>query len=273
MKEHLTSLLICPNCKRQPQLTIFEKQTGAGLKEGPDGGAGEVLAGVLKCDSCSVVYPVIGGVPRFLAGGIKMFSEFVNAYRAELKEITDISTLDRKELDQNDENDYDNIRRSFSQEWSMFDYDADKTWGWTLDERLKVFLGDVCLKPEELRGRRMLDAGCGNGTLTAALSGFGLDILGLDLNDGLAHAYANRGKYAKEAIQQVQYVQGNVVQPPLKEAAFDLIYCSGVIHHTPSSKNTFCSLAQLTKRGAACMCGSMAGVRGLCSFSSGGGKA
>jgi ubiquinone/menaquinone biosynthesis C-methylase UbiE/uncharacterized protein YbaR (Trm112 family) len=249
MNKQLVDLLICPTCKVKPELTAFQEQTRSTSQPQEDGAVGRVLAGTLRCGKCDVIYPVIDGVPRFLDDGIKRFPDFVTKYRPELQPSVQHAEVVQAGPERDGENDYENIRKSFSQEWSIFDYDADKTWGWTLDERKKVFLEDIQMKPEELRGKTMLDAGCGNGTMTAALSGFGLEIVGLDLNDGLGRAYANRGKYAPEAVRQVQYVQGNLVKPPLKESVFDLIYSSGVIHHTPSSKKTFESLVRLVEKG------------------------
>jgi SAM-dependent methyltransferase len=105
------------------------------------------------------------------------------------------------------------------------------------------------LQVEDLIGKRLLDAGCGNGTLSAALTDLGLHVVGLDLNDGLGRAYRNRSKYGALANANVTYVQGNLVEPPFKAGSYDLVYSSGVIHHTPSSKNSFASLAPMVRRG------------------------
>ena len=134
-------------------------------------------------------------------------------------------------------NDYESIRNSFSDEWGLFSYEGDKTWGWTLEERKRVFLEDICMKPEELTGKSLLDAGCGNGTLTAALTDFGVQVVGIDLSDRLGLAYFNRGKFSERAKENVQYIQGNLLKPPIKEGFFDIVYSSGVIHHTPNSKS------------------------------------
>ena len=247
MNETLKEYLICPTCKSALSLTAFQAVEGS-IHEGAGGSSSEVLSGILRCKDCSAVYPVVEGVPRLVEGGINGYPDFIRKNREPLSEIC--HAIEGQVMPgTTGENDYDNIRKSFSQEWSIFNYETDKTWGWTLEDRKKVFLSDVCLKPEELRGKKMLDAGCGNGTMTAALSDFGLTIVGLDLNDGLGRAYANRGQYSENAVQRVQYVQGNLVAPPLREGAFDLIYSSGVIHHTPSSKKTFASLVDLTKQG------------------------
>ena len=249
MKRDLLTILVCPSCKGGLQLTTVESgNTGIGNIVLDLHGQEEVISGVLKC-GCGGLYPVIEGVPRFLNDGINRFPGFIERHKQQLEHVREGQHFQINPAMTDGPDDYENIHRSFSQEWGLFDYDHDKTWGWTLKERKRVFLEDMNLRPQEMKSKRLLDAGCGNGTLTAALSEFGLEVLGLDLHDGLGLAYRNRSKYAKNAKEGVQFVQGNLVQPPLKEETFDLIYSSGVIHHTPRSKDAFESLVRLTKRG------------------------
>jgi ubiquinone/menaquinone biosynthesis C-methylase UbiE len=207
-----------------------------------------VLTGVLKC-ACGAIYPVIEGVPRFVEGGIEVSPEFRRKFSAELGVELKEESISQSSSAQGDSDDFDNIRKSFSQEWGIFDYDQDRTWGWTLKQRKEIFLSDVGFASETLAGKHLLDAGCGNGTMTAALSDFDLEIIGLDLNEGLGRAYQNLSKYTNRAAAHVQFVQGNLVNPPLAANTFDLVYSSGVIHHTPSSKKSFESLVRLVKPG------------------------
>jgi SAM-dependent methyltransferase/uncharacterized protein YbaR (Trm112 family) len=245
MNLKLLDLLICPACKRQPELECFATASDAESCSGQDR---EIISGVLKC-GCASLYPITDGVPRFLEGGVGKFPEFVSEFAAHLEGIGYKDGSQPGGSRPNEGEDYENIRKSFSQEWGIFDYDGDKTWGWTLDQRKSVFLSDVAMEPAQLTEKLLLDAGCGNGTMTAALSDFCHRVVGLDLNDGLGRAFKNRGKYGENAISRVQYVQGNLVSSPLRRDAFDLIYSSGVIHHTPSSKHTFESLVPLVKSG------------------------
>jgi ubiquinone/menaquinone biosynthesis C-methylase UbiE len=177
------------------------------------------------------------------------FSDFAQKHIALISKAKGVETLQKQSSVQIPEDDYDKIRNSFSREWNLFDYDADKTWGWTLDDRKRIFLEDVGLGADQLKGKLLLDAGCGNGTLTAAISTFGLNAVGIDLNDGLGKANLNKSKYTNGNAVNVQYVQGNLFHPPFKERSFDLIYSSGVIHHTPESKATFQKLVPLVKEG------------------------
>lgn len=250
MQKELLEILVCPLCRKRVELAAFEngETTDGRITLIADGA--EVIAGVLKCE-CGVIYPVIDGVPRFLEGGMKHFHDFVDRYRAEIAALGNGAVSQMAEKASRPDDDYDNIRRSFSQEWGegVFDYENFNTWGWTLDQRKRVVASEFSLDPEEFAGKQLLDAGCGNGTLSAALTDLGVKIVGLDLNDGLGLAYRNRTKYSQGAKVGVQYVQGNVVYPPLKEGHFDLVYSSGVIHHTPSSKRAFDTLARMTKKG------------------------
>jgi 2-polyprenyl-3-methyl-5-hydroxy-6-metoxy-1,4-benzoquinol methylase len=228
--------LMCPACRRALHLEggydEATDQKTLGTYKG-----GEIVSGQLSCD-CGRAYPVIDGVPRFVdqasnAGKNSAASDYSSNHGTN-----------------GAGDDYDNIRKSFSQEWGLFNYDSDKTWGWNLDERKKIFLGDVGFQPSQLEGKTLLDGGCGNGTLSAALTSFGLEVVGLDLNDGLGRAYANRSKYIpQDLVDRVQYVQGNLVDPPLRPGSFDLVYSSGVIHHTPNSKLAFSRLQQMTVSG------------------------
>ena len=248
MNNKLLSIVCCPSCLNDLELTALEEKgkvvDGSEALSCKD----EVATGLLKC-ACGIVYPVIEGVPRLLKGGLSAFPGFWESYQSRAKSEMRLGDSPEQARNGKNETDYDYIRRSFSKEWELFDYTSDKTWGWTLQERKRVFLEDMALTQSELRGRLLLDAGCGNGTLTAALSTFGMEVIGIDLNDGLAVANRNRARFAGEWGKNVYFVQGNLFDAPLKRTSFDLIYCSGVIHHTPNSKETFKRLVPLVKKG------------------------
>jgi len=247
MNSIIMDTLVCPSCKNSLKLTDFNNEDISQDFQA-DTRQQEVLFGILKCQ-CETIYPIIDGVPRFLDGGICRFPTFIEKYCKQLDKIGASSKPEHNSMETNGADDYENIRNSFSREWGLFNYEDDKTWGWTLAERKEVFLEDINMKSKELLGKFVFDAGCGNGTLTAALCDFGLRVIGMDLNDGLGLAYRNRSKFAKYLEDNVQYVQGNLLHPPIKEGVFDLVYSSGVIHHTPNSKSVFNSLVPLVKSG------------------------
>lgn len=244
MNKELLDVLCCPCCRQELGLSVFQENDELHNSDEALDGRRDVATGLLKCE-CGNAYPVIDGVPRLLEGGLNDFPEFLRQYKDRVKAEMPHGSAPNPRV----ENDYDYIRKAFSKEWGLFNYGEDNTWGWTLEERRRVFLGDVALPETQLRGKLLLDAGCGNGTLTAALGTIGMEVIGIDLNEGLGLANRNIVRYAGENWRNIHFVQGNLFNPPLKRNSFDLIYCSGVIHHTPSSKESFRRLAPLVKKG------------------------
>jgi SAM-dependent methyltransferase len=50
-------------------------------------------------------------------------------------------------------------------------------------------------------------------------------------------------------VDQVRFVETDLRTPGLRQGAFDVVYSSGVLHHTPDPRASFASLARLAKRG------------------------
>jgi 2-polyprenyl-3-methyl-5-hydroxy-6-metoxy-1,4-benzoquinol methylase/uncharacterized protein YbaR (Trm112 family) len=243
MRRTLISLLSCPACGGDLDLLDLANDgptEATASHENQD----DVLVGLLKCQG-GHCYPMLDGVPRLLEGGLSSFPEFRIKYadRISSEPLEPVAVQNKRQ------DDFDYIRDSFSREWKLFDYAGDKTWGWTLQERKQIFLSDMGLTVDQVRGKFLLDAGCGNGTLTAALSDLGLRVVGIDLNDGLGNINRRRDRHAQSQWQNVQYLQANLFEPPIKPESFDLIYCSGVLHHTPSTEQSFVRLVPLVKKG------------------------
>src|SRR5262249_36746293 len=102
----------------------------------------------------------------------------------------------------------------------------------------------------DLQGKLILDAGCGNGRLTAAVSTFGSEIVGMDLSAGIDRAQTVKKRYAGNHEPFVHFVQGNVLELPFRRGSFDIVHSSGVLHHTPSTERAFLSILSAARRGA-----------------------
>lgn len=245
MTNNFSDARCCPRCQRP---LVLKRPLGnrTGAVHGRSLQEVESQSGLLRCQ-CGETYHVIDGIPLVPSGN----SDSALAPKAQLSTTADGKPEQERQNFFNNaaENDYDYIRRSFSREWQIYDYLNDKTWGWTLKERKEIFLSDMGLAGSDVRGKILLDAGCGNGTLTATLSTLGMEVIGIDLSDGLAAINSNKARFAGENSHRLHFVQGNIFTPPFKHGAFDLIYCSGVIHHTPSSRETFRRLVPLLRPG------------------------
>jgi SAM-dependent methyltransferase len=100
------------------------------------------------------------------------------------------------------------------------------------------------IDPEDLRGRRALDAGCGRGTLVTVLCEYAAEVVGMDLSDGV-RAAAERTR----AKPGVSILRADILNPPLAEESFDAIFSVGVLHHTRDTKQAFLTLARRLRPG------------------------
>lgn len=126
------------------------------------------------------------------------------------------------------------IRASFSREWAHFDYD-DTTWGQDVEQRCQLFLKEVALPRDALRDKLVLDAGCGNGSLSRGLNDFGCEVLAADVSTSVDRAYRH---FAALGNGRTHFVQADLMNPPFRPGTFDVVYSSGVLHHTPDTRAT-----------------------------------
>jgi len=139
-------------------------------------------------------------------------------------------------------------KANFSNEWDHHDIGG-RTWTMDLDDRVEWFFVDPIHIPKpELKGKRMLDAGCGNGSQSVAYTEFGLEVFAIDLSTGLEKGYEFRKRYAKGKPENVHFIQGDLQRPPFADDMFDIIHSSGVLHHTPNTETTFRALRPLLRR-------------------------
>jgi 2-polyprenyl-3-methyl-5-hydroxy-6-metoxy-1,4-benzoquinol methylase len=128
---------------------------------------------------------------------------------------------------------------SFSDEWdAFFNAGVTRTWDWDVQERLEMFLAEVQLSREKISGLMVLDAGCGNGLLTEAIASLGATVIGIDYSNSV-----HRIKKGGKAI----FLRGDLNAPPFRPETFDIVFSSGVLHHTANTRAAFDQVAHLVK--------------------------
>jgi SAM-dependent methyltransferase len=100
---------------------------------------------------------------------------------------------------------------------------------------------------------RIVDVGCGTGQMCLFLARADRVVIGADMTRAsLALGAAAARRYG---LDRVRFVETDLQQPGLKAGAFDVVYSSGVLHHTPDPRASFARLARLARPGGTIVLG------------------
>jgi 2-polyprenyl-3-methyl-5-hydroxy-6-metoxy-1,4-benzoquinol methylase/uncharacterized protein YbaR (Trm112 family) len=167
--------------------------------------AGEIVEGKLECAGCGSVYPIEDTIPRFV--------------------------------------ERDNYADSFGYQWNLFSRTQIDSFNGTGDSARR-FYSETGWTKEGLKGKWVLDAGCGAGRFMDVVSQNECEAVGIDLSSAIDASRKNL-----EGRKNVHLIQASIYDLPFKEGAFDACYCIGVIQHTPDPAKTMSCLPKFVKRG------------------------
>jgi SAM-dependent methyltransferase len=94
---------------------------------------------------------------------------------------------------------------------------------------------------------RIVEMGCGTGQMCLYLQRADRIVIGADLTRASLRLGAAAAR--RFGIDGVQFVETDLRQPGLKADAFDVVYSSGVLHHTPDPRGAFGHLVKLARPG------------------------
>jgi SAM-dependent methyltransferase len=94
---------------------------------------------------------------------------------------------------------------------------------------------------------RIVEVGCGTGQMSLFLATANRQVVGADLTRASLELGAAAAR--RFGVQQVRFVETDLRRPGLPEGGFDVVYSSGVLHHTPDPRASFASLARLARPG------------------------
>jgi SAM-dependent methyltransferase len=155
------------------------------------------------CVSCERRFPSLGGVPRF------------------------VHPL--------------NYASSFGFQWRRYSRTQLDDVSQRASER--NFVSKTGFTPQDLKGKLVLDVGCGMGRFAEVATRWGARVVGIDLSaaaEVAAHNLADRDFVA---------FQADVFSLPFALDTFDYIYSIGVLHHTPNCEQAVKVLPQYLRPG------------------------
>ena len=220
MKTSLLDILACPDCGSPLKLSVFEEFSGGG---------NDVREGLLLCEGCSEIHPVIEGIPRFVPNVFLRHPDFAKKY-PQVAGASDEGT-----------------RRAFLKAHGSTHERVGVEWmnyPGPLPEDREVFLAETQVPAGDWKGKRVLDAGCGMGRYSRVAHELGAETVALDLS----HALERLSDLARSS-GRLHLVQGNLLSPPFRDKVFDIVYSVGVIHHTPSAREAFRKISRLARSG------------------------
>ena len=145
-----------------------------------------------------------------------------------------------------DGNSLTKIQSDFYNDVKFPNYDNVEGFGSLLDKsRRNIFVKKL---DDEIPMRsNILEAGCGTGQLSIALSRYARQIYGIDLSKGSlieAKQFINSND-----IKSVHLFRMNIFKLFFEENTFDVIISNGVLHHTYNPKLAFSKLVRVLKPG------------------------
>ena len=254
MKYRLLDFLVCPDCGGDLKATVFKEQQIAWAVNGlakkcryscwlKESGKEisdcarcytlEIETGILGCTR-NHVYPIIGHIPRMLPDAFYGLDSFIDEFKDRLP-IGEIRTAIARKETRSFASMQKNTQESFGYQWLRYDFNDER-------EDREIFLSDSQLSEKELRGKVILDAGCGMGRYTRIAGQLGGESVGIDLSWSILKAH-------QKTIDNpcVHIVQGDLLKLPFREKQFDIIFSLGVLHHTPNPLKAFTNLSVCLK--------------------------
>jgi len=237
MQVSLVEILRCPVTREKLVLEIISEEHK--IYNGKN--ISYIKEGILR--STDFIYPIIKGVPRLTIEAFQDYEDFLSIHALDFEKYKTnivakyegfIKLINKKNK---------RTKESFSNEWNLFNYEEDKVWDLDTEGMLQRFLNENDETKESLKGKLILDAGCGNGLLNQSVAANGNTIIGMDFSNSIERAFE------KNTELNAIFIQGDVQFPPFQFELFDIVHCSGVLIHTTNSELTFSCLTPCLKKG------------------------
>src|SRR5712691_2093268 len=131
---------------------------------------------------------------------------------------------------------------NFGFEWNLHNKTQLDTT--TRHESEATLIEKTGFQPDDLKGKLVLDVGCGMGRFSEVASRWGATVVGIDLTSAVDAAYGNLMDRSN-----VHLAQADIFKLPFRDETFDYIFSIGVLHHTPDTRAAFAQLPRLLMPG------------------------
>lgn len=189
----------------------------------------QIYEGLLCCQAAQHLYPIVRSIPRILSTAFDQEADFSQRHKTVLAEyglpvgsgpFTLLSSA---------------TARSFGYQWTTYNVQRPK-------EDSAYFRAKTGSDPASMRGKLVLDAGCGGGRYTRVAAEAGATVISVDIS-GAVEKTASLTFH----LPNVHIIQADIFALPFASSTFDFIYSIGVLHHTPNTKQALHNLMPLVK--------------------------
>lgn len=228
MKRSLLDFLVCPVCGCSVELKPFVAQNDW------------IEEGVLTCAKGDR-FPIVRGIPVLIEPGLrrKILGHEETAFWQRHAAMETTRTTNPADGGKEHAEDKQSAANVWGYQWQDFhelwqdEAGEDQFYRWLAP-----------LRPEDLRGKVILDGGCGTGRHVLYSSRHARTVIGIDLS--LATRVASR---ITRDIPHAHVVQADIYHLPFRDDTFDRAYSIGVIHHLPEPRRAFLGLRPKVKPG------------------------
>jgi SAM-dependent methyltransferase len=133
--------------------------------------------------------------------------------------------------------------------WSKVQFESANNGKEMAGHTIGMFRKITEFKTEDLKGKLVIDYGCGSGRFIDIVRKCEGITVGIDMSMSV-----NLARNIFKDDVDVLIVQGDILHPPFKKGVFDYGYTIGVLHHTSDPCSGFLELSGLIKKGGSIAC-------------------